>query len=215
MVLLTFTGVNLQKLSTLFLALLSGPSVWDPPPTSQSFLFSSLSFIVALVSTFPSYAEFFSHRNSSVLDWHSAQATRSPRWMGCPNEDAYLSGMAVCSRLQICAADGCPFARSRAVTALLREFSIFLHGDLYGFSNGMAFKEQRRSCDRCILGVSGSGSQRAQDNSLAESECSVTSWPLSVCCHVKLHCRNTQSGIMQNHLIYVRFPRCSFTLLLF
>lgn len=55
----------------------------------------------------------------------------------------------------------------------------------------------------------------AQDNSLAESECSVTSRPLGVCCHLKLHCRNPQSGIMENGLIYVSFPRCSYTLLLF
>lgn len=108
----------------------------------------------------------------------------------------------VCRRLWICAVDGHPLARSRAVTALPGEFSIFLHGNLCGFSMQLPFKKQRRSCDRCILGVSDSGSQQARDNSLAASDWSVTSWPLSVCCYFKIHCRNTQSGIMQNYYLY-------------
>lgn len=61
--------------------------------------------------------------------------------MGCPNEEAYLSGLTVCSRLQICAVDGRPIARSRAVTTLPCGFSS-LGGDLCGLGNGMAFTER-------------------------------------------------------------------------
>lgn len=60
--------------------------------------------------------------------------------MGCPNEEAYLSGLTLCSRLQICAVDGRLIARSRAVTAFLRGFSILCR-DLCAFGNGMAFTE--------------------------------------------------------------------------
>lgn len=106
--------------------------------------------------------------------------------VGCPNENAYLSGLTVCGRLRICAVD---FPSLRSIRSCHRSSTGVFDFPARAISAVSVMGWPLRSSGAAVTDAfwvsTAVGASRAQDNSLAESECSVTSRPLGVCCHLK------------------------------